>query len=1255
MLIQEIIEKIQKNDPDLKKLKLSRADNITDEEWKELFKALLANHVIEEIDFSERDLNNSEIVVEILSRNTAIKTVVFSPAKLPTPEQLNILEDITTFTFDIKFGYRVYRQIDAITARNKQLKQLETTQSPQNFSLQRTSINENTLSEIVKNLDKINSLDLSGCTIESDLLKQLLTALSTNESVKEISLKEIVIPDDALEQIFSMADKKITISEHHIDDTGKEKIIGLIKNNSTKNLVASGYKIDSCIKTTKTRNERLANSQATELDLSDLSLDERDMPFLADYLQTNTQLKTLKLNKNALNAAALSSIAQIIKDHPALEQLEIGNNPLTNASIPHLVEITKNPHLKFLSLSNAQLTDISAFTLALEENTTLSILELSGNAFGNAGAVALSNMLENNKKIARIKLRNNDISDAAVSRIILREETKVVDISGNQLSVDQLDQIVNAFGATVQTKIVHLFAKNELEQTNGGYDDNQSLREEKCKLNNKLNAIKKRNGLLSEKHNKRKLDLKNSYITVNHIDAIIDCLKNNPQINELNLSGNNLGDDAVIKLIGGIQKENLNIFDLNLANNQISSEGARVIGDFLKNHANLVNLDLSANTIEDKGATDIAAALSINNKLRSIDVSKNGITTTGMISFAQNLVKNRSLSTLHLEQETTEEKDVTAFMDTINPNTKGKKQTPRNSSLTSVLIGRAQLPNTHGSYSSRPFTKKTTDLIDAFTTKNKVNKTSLFTALSTGNIADFQKAFNLNVSPYAFNDTDENTPLHIATERGYTEIVKYLLSQGIADIPNKQGKTALNIATEKANAELIALLSQSRQIPSAPALEATPPPVRLKNRKRPASSLRTTPNNASVANVEKEEGENAVALPPPTKRIRSMLTNEDEAMDVEENLFSVLYALENKPETEADVLKVYRLVKNGAALQQDDEYALLLAVQNGWYRMMKIILTSPNCDANTISTALAWAKHQHNQDMIDYLELAQRQKKRVGPHWIPSLNITFGGRGNKTFVVEGDHLHADLALQNTFTQQRLALPLKTQLEEELKDPEGNPVTASLKFIVSNGRHYKDRPNQRTTFTIPLNFTSEFHVTHASTENDEYKQRIVKRMQLGNGEIIDLEDAMYARTFHHGEQALMEYLEQNATTQTIIGKLLEEPFMHGAKIYGVVLDIATPRYPCNNCQIAMRGEQHPESTFLENLKSGLVRAGCKVPQFSDLRMITRVGSYQAFESAPMTPEDHQQTEVDMRIGGNHVILLKDLAAIPSNYTQFMSRQ
>lgn len=117
-------------------------------------------------------------------------------------------------------------------------------------------------------------------------------------------------------------------------------------------------------------------------------------------------------------------------------------------------------------------------------------------------------------------------------------------------------------------------------------------------------------------------------------------LKGSPYLkeDELNLSGLGLEDEDIKRIIAALKRNN-NIPALNLDNNNISDEGAKVIAEFLKNNF-ITGISIKNNKIRDDGAKSIANALRYNNGLIDLTLDYNEIGDEGAKAFLSALQKN---------------------------------------------------------------------------------------------------------------------------------------------------------------------------------------------------------------------------------------------------------------------------------------------------------------------------------------------------------------------------------------------------------------------------------------------------------------------------------------------------------------------------------------------------------------------------------------------------------------------------------------
>lgn len=426
------------------------------------------------------------------------------------------------------------------------------------------------------------------------------------------------------------------------------------------------------------------------------------------------------------------------------------------------------------------------------------------------------------------------------------------------------------------------------------------------------------------------------------------------------------------------------------------------------------------------------------------------------------------------------------------------------------------------------------------------------------------------------------------------------------------------------------------------------------------------------------------------------------------------------------------LIKAEASIE---EYLLHKVVKTGDLRLVKILLCAKDCDPNQKdeerNTALDYAVLRFDTALIERflidrrvttktveqakekLEqiisssnnsssssqtgyeriltiLNQRLKNtlpapRAGIQWTKSHTLFYGSSREKSLCIHSEKQHGYLASQNQHTKAHY--DEDTNTKEALKKL-GNPVSASLVFIVSQGVHQPHQSCIKTKIRVPLDFLPTFH--HNASEEEEdidaselTKDHIKYRVDsapkeafegtfpqrknykpLDSAEIQEAfenasenNDRTYRDKFHHGEQSLMEHLEKEETSEKIAKSLISHSkFVKKSKIYAVILELYTPRYPCENCEISVLGLQNPDrSKFIKNLTGTLKSYECVLPTFSPLRMVTQISTNQAHNSNKVEDEEHLDLRVDIRDCQNNLILAKDESSFAPVLTQFHSNK
>eukprot|EP00435_Cladocopium_sp_Y103_P074443 s374_g48.t1 len=148
------------------------------------------------------------------------------------------------------------------------------------------------------------------------------------------------------------------------------------------------------------------------------------------------------------------------------------------------------------------------------------------------------------------------------------------------------------------------------------------------------------------------LDLGNSEIGDQGVEALAEGLKSNGSLQWLHLGFNNISDRGAQALAESLKSNgSLGLLDyLNLVSNNIGDRGAEALAESLKSNGSLEELLLGFNNIGDRGAEALAEGLKSNGSLGRLELHHNNIGDRGAEALAAGLLQNRSLQCLYLSK-----------------------------------------------------------------------------------------------------------------------------------------------------------------------------------------------------------------------------------------------------------------------------------------------------------------------------------------------------------------------------------------------------------------------------------------------------------------------------------------------------------------------------------------------------------------------------------------------------------------------------
>ncbi|CAF2205908.1 unnamed protein product, partial [Rotaria magnacalcarata] len=251
--------------------------------------------------------------------------------------------------------------------------------------------------------------------------------------------------------------------------------------------------------------------------------------------------------------------------------------------------------------------------------------------------------------------------------LLAARQFKVISIlnTGNDLHIVHIEEIdpLTPLLAPPSASIAFTSPKSSLwtssiKPQSSDHDQNAKLEQiiSKCqsdkinlkgqRLNDQGMEIVVKHGIIGKQC--RRLDLMNSEVTPGSVSILVDALRNNTCLEELNITHNSISDSD-IRLLASVANSSI-LKRIDLEDNDISDDGARYLADMLETNTKLLRLSLSVNHISSRGVNMLANALtSSNTHLEFLNLSANTDVNDESIDSVVNMMEhNRSLKKLDL-------------------------------------------------------------------------------------------------------------------------------------------------------------------------------------------------------------------------------------------------------------------------------------------------------------------------------------------------------------------------------------------------------------------------------------------------------------------------------------------------------------------------------------------------------------------------------------------------------------------------------
>ena len=458
-----------------------------------------------------------------------------------------------------------------------------------NQSLKILQINDNNLESSSNNilealckLSSLHSLELQSNQLYPDTGQCLSFVISKNVQLNQLLLHNNNI-GKGMFHIAKALQQLNTVQILNLSNTNMPK--------ETCHDLALAIKCNQCLHTFKLCNNNLHSSVSIilkalsklsslkELDLKATQISEDTGEYLSDIILNNADLVCLNLNNNNIGKG-MFQIAKALQQLGSLETLALGNTNMPREIFDDLaLAIECNPCLNNLQLNdnNLQSSAINILLQALSKISTLKVLSLQSNQLSEYAGEYISAVILKNDGLCELNLNYNNIGKGVFHIAkVLQKCTSLTNLGlGN-----------NNFPAEVCHELSLAIQSNQNLVSLGLFCNNL-----------KLNVLQS----MTKVSNLKCLSLQNTQLFQQTGLWLSSIILQNTGLIHLDLSDNHLGDGAlhVIKAIQCLtQLKILNLSNIKLTlSKKISEDCGKALLCGLMNNTNLENVNLSNNNI----------------------------------------------------------------------------------------------------------------------------------------------------------------------------------------------------------------------------------------------------------------------------------------------------------------------------------------------------------------------------------------------------------------------------------------------------------------------------------------------------------------------------------------------------------------------------------------------------------------------------------------------------------------------------------
>ena len=508
----------------------------------------------------------------------------------------------------------------------------------------------------------IRNLNLSGNEICNGAANALVSALSENIKLKELSLCDTNLQMEEINKIFGTLRfpylTKLSISHNSITEEAADGIATFLsESNGLEELDLSHNYLKSAGITKICRINLL---KLTAFNVSHNGITTEAANDIATFLSHNLKLQALDISCNDLLEVGCRNIFTALKNTMALSELKLTNCHVINEAADKLAAILLHSillHELDLSYNNLSTSDAVKIFKGMKNILNLITVDISHNMITDEAAEIIATVLSCNNKLQSLDLSYNYFTSEGFVNIFERLKSVIylrkLNISSNEITIKAAHSIATVL--YLNSKLEELDLSNNIMQTPGTIVIFKSLRHltnlKKIYISDNMitdEAAENIATVLSHNSKLKSLDLSSNYFRSEGFVKIFDGMKNITYLKKLSIGSNEITTLKAIDCITTFLFHNLELEELDLSNSFMQTGGVIKIFKSLRNISNLRKMYIHGNVITDEAADDIAVVLSQNTKLKEINISYNNLQTAGAVKIFHSIMHISTLTKFNI-------------------------------------------------------------------------------------------------------------------------------------------------------------------------------------------------------------------------------------------------------------------------------------------------------------------------------------------------------------------------------------------------------------------------------------------------------------------------------------------------------------------------------------------------------------------------------------------------------------------------------